>query len=137
MSEGIKFDDEKIDWSVLPLEILEPLVEVFVAGEKKYGYLNWKKDFENGDRRFHAAAMRHTLDAQYDPLARDVDGEQPTNCYHLAQAAWNALMRLHKALEAEKEDMCPAYSGTKELENALTNFSKICAKSFPKEKENV
>ena len=101
MSEvGLKNDKEKLDWSVLPLEILEPLVEVFMSGEKKYGYLNWKKDFKNGDRRFFAANMRHLKEAQYDPLAVDV-GE--TECLHLAQCAWNILIRLHKAIENEKK----------------------------------
>jgi hypothetical protein len=97
---GLKLDSEKIDWSVLPLEILEPLVEVFAAGEKKYGHLNWQKEFKNGDRRFHAATMRHIKDAQYDPLAKDLGD---TECFHLAQASWNLLIRLHKAIENEKE----------------------------------
>ena len=94
-AEGRKFDQEKLDWSVLPLELLEPLVEVFKAGEQKYGYHNWKKQFENGERRFFAAAMRHGKDCQDDPLARDED----TGCLHGAQAAWNMLMRLYHAKE--------------------------------------
>lgn len=93
MSEGIKFDQGKLDWSVIPLEILEPLVAVFMAGEKKYGYLNCVKPFENGERRFFAAAMRHTVECQHDPLA--IDGE--TGCHHEAEAAWNHLMRLYHA----------------------------------------
>ena len=36
-NQGSKFDTGKLDWYVLPLEILEPLVEVMKAGEKKYG----------------------------------------------------------------------------------------------------
>lgn len=100
MSEGKKFDDEKLDWSVLPLEILEPLVSVFMAGEKKYGYMNCMKEFENGDRRFFAAGMRHAVDCQNDPLAKDDE----TGCYHAAQSAWNSLMRLHHAIRKEKEN---------------------------------
>ncbi len=91
--EGVKHDQGKLDWSTIPLEILEPLVQVFEAGAKKYGYMNCLKAFENGDRRFFAAAMRHTVDSQEDVLAKDDD----TGCYHAAQAAWNHLLRLHHA----------------------------------------
>jgi len=90
---GIKHDQGKLDWSVIPLEILEPLVAVFMAGEKKYGYLNCMKKFEDGDRRLFAAAMRHAVECQHEPLAKDGD----TGCFHEAQAAWNHLMRLFHA----------------------------------------
>ena len=100
MSEpGVKFDQEKLDWSVMPMEILEPLVAVFMAGEKKYGYLNCVKPFENGDRRFFSAAMRHAVECQHEPLAKDDE----TGCYHEAQAAWNHLMRLHHSLREVAE----------------------------------
>lgn len=98
MSDGLKYDADKLDWSVIPLEILEPLVKVFMAGEQKYGYRNCTKEFENGDRRFFAAAMRHTKDCQDDALAVDDD----TGCHHSAQAAWNHLMRLYHANRESK-----------------------------------
>ena len=91
--QGKKFDTGKLDWSVIPLEVLEPLVEVFMAGERKYGYLNCLREFENGDRRFFAAAMRHSVACQLNPLATD----EETGCHHAAQAAWNHLMRLYHA----------------------------------------
>lgn len=94
--QGIKFDGGKLDWSVVPLEVLEPLVKVFMAGEQKYGYLNCLKGFENGDRRFFAAGMRHKMASQMDPLAID----EETGCYHSAQDAWNSLMRLYHARRA-------------------------------------
>ena len=106
--EGLKFDGEKLDWSVIPLEILEPLVAVFVAGAKKYGYLNCMKPFENGDRRFFAAAMRHTVGCQLDPLAVDTE----TGCYEAAEAAWNHLIRLHHARKSAGQ---PDNIGTPEI----------------------
>uniref|UniRef100_A0A831UB58 dATP/dGTP diphosphohydrolase N-terminal domain-containing protein n=1 Tax=Geobacter metallireducens TaxID=28232 RepID=A0A831UB58_GEOME len=94
MSEtGTKHDTGKLDWSAIPLEVLEPLVAVFVAGERKYGYRNCLKPFDNGSRRFFAAAMRHAVKAQADPLSVD----EETGCYEEAEAAWNHLMRLHHA----------------------------------------
>lgn len=86
---GLKFDQGKIDWSVVPMEVLEPLVQVFMAGELKYGFMNCLKEFERGDRRFFAAAMRHAVECQHIPTARDVE----TGCLHGYQAAWNLIMR--------------------------------------------
>lgn len=99
---GAKFDQGKIDWSVLPLEVIEPLVQVFMAGELKYGFMNCMKHFENGERRFFAAAMRHKVACQHDPLARD----EETGCYHGYQDAWNMIMRTyHAAKERENDDI--------------------------------
>lgn len=98
MSEGLKFDGGKLDWSVIPFEVLEPLVQVFMRGEEKYGYLNCLKKFDNGNRRFFAASMRHKVACQHDPLAIDPE----TGCYHGYQSAWNMILRTHHAIkEAE------------------------------------
>lgn len=95
---GQKSDLGKVDWSVIPLEVLEPLALVFMAGEKKYGFMNCMKEFENGDRRFFAAAMRHKVDCQRDPLARD----EETGCYHGYQDAWNMIMRTYHAVKRKE-----------------------------------
>ena len=62
--QGLKLDTGKLDWSCIPLEILEPLVEVFQAGAVKYEFMNCLKPFKNGDRRFFAAGMRHKVASQ-------------------------------------------------------------------------
>lgn len=91
---GRKDDTDKLDWSAVPFEILEPLVAVCAYGAKKYGAGNCLQPFGNGDSRFFAAAMRHAVAAQHDPLAiNDADG----GLYHEAQAAWNHLIRLYHA----------------------------------------
>ncbi len=97
--EGKKFDKDKMDWSLIDLKLIEPLIPVLKRGEEKYGYENWKKEFENGDRRFHAAMMRHAKACQYDPLKVNKEDD----CYHLAQVAINALFRLYHALEKEQK----------------------------------
>lgn len=96
MHEGLKYDKGKLDWHLMPLEVLEPLVEVFVAGATKYGAFNCLKPFDNGDQRFFSAAMRHTVRCQMDPLAVD----EETGCYEAAEAAWNHLIRLYHARKA-------------------------------------
>jgi hypothetical protein len=100
--EGKKFDKDKLDWSVLDLAFIEPLIPVFKLGEHRYGYLNHLNPFENSSRRFYAAIMRHMRASQYDPLAIN---EEDGGVYHLAQIAWDALQRLSQALkEKEKQN---------------------------------
>lgn len=91
---GLKQDTGKQGWYPMPLTILRPLADVFLAGEAKYETFNCLQPFENHDRRFWDAAMRHMEECQLDPLAID----EETGCYHAAQVAFNTLLRLHNAL---------------------------------------
>ena len=99
MTEGLKFDQGKQPWFALPLEILEPLADVFAAGEQKYATHNCLQPFRDASRRFYDGQMRHAVACQLDPLA--VDGELKEKygikVYHQAQVAFNALMRLYHA----------------------------------------
>lgn len=97
---GLKFDQGKQPWFATPLEVIQLLADVFAAGEKKYGIFNCLKPFENGDRRFWDATMRHLTECQRDPLAID----EETGCWHGAQAAWNILMRTYHAVKAKGGD---------------------------------
>jgi hypothetical protein len=98
MSEGLKHDTGKQGWYPMPLVILKPLADVFIAGEKKYEIFNCLLPFKDSDRRFYDAIMRHLEACQIDPLAID----EETGCYHSAQIAFNCLLRLHNALNKEK-----------------------------------
>ena len=94
---GQKWDEGKQKWHSLPLVLLRPLADVFEAGVVKgYGTFNCLQPFEDSDRRFWDATMRHLEACQIDPLTRD----EETGCYHAAQAAFNILLRLHNALRA-------------------------------------
>lgn len=99
--EGKKFDGQKLDWSLLPLDFVEPLVPIFKIGEERYGYENWRKEFTNPRRRFNAALKRHLKECERNPLAIN---EEDGGVYHLAQIAWNALELLYQELEREKND---------------------------------
>ena len=94
--KGLKLDSGKKQWYAMPLEIAELLADVFAAGEKKYPTFNCLQPFDDGDRRFYDATMRHLQECQIDPLARDVE----TGCYHGSQAAWNLLLRTYHAEKA-------------------------------------
>jgi len=102
MSEGAKFDEGKQDWYLLPLELLQPLADVMLIGEKKgYGNFSCLDPFSNPDRRFYNGTMRHQVESQRNPLAINKEYDQNGNyigeCYHLAAVAFNALMRLYHA----------------------------------------
>ena len=97
---GRKFDSGKKDWSLLELEFVEPLVAVFELGEKRYGFENWKKDFDNETRRFNAALKRHLLAIEkHGPAARNAEDG---NVYHASQIAWNALRLLWGELKRQE-----------------------------------
>lgn len=100
-SQGKKFDKGKLDWSVMPLSFVKPLVPVFKFGEGLYGFENWKSDFNkpdmSEDRRFIAGIKRHLEEVEeHGPLAIN---EQDGGVYHAAQIAWNALRLLWGALK--------------------------------------
>jgi hypothetical protein len=92
---GAKLDSGKQPYYAMPLVVLKPLADVYAAGEKKYATFNCLQPFEDGDRRFWDAIMRHLESCQIDPLAKD----EETGCYHLAQVAFNALHRLYNAMD--------------------------------------
>jgi hypothetical protein len=90
---GLKHDQGKQPWYAMPLTVLKPLADVFRAGEVKYKTFNCLNPFNDSDRRFWDATMRHLEACQIDPLAID----EETGCYHGAQAAFNILLRVHNA----------------------------------------
>jgi hypothetical protein len=92
-SKGAKHDSGKQPWYAMPLSILQPLADVFAAGEKKYSTFNCMQPFDDPERRFWDATMRHLSSCQLNPLAIDKE----TGCYHAAQAVFSILMRIHNA----------------------------------------
>jgi len=56
--EGVKYDKEKPDYSLLPPYALEDVVKVLTFGAEKYDRWNWKK-LDNLEDRYFAAAQRH------------------------------------------------------------------------------
>lgn len=53
---GIKHDDNKLQWRLLPIEPIEDIIRVLMFGAKKYAPNNWQK-IETV--RYYDAAMRH------------------------------------------------------------------------------
>ena len=58
MSTGLKFDGGKSDYTLLPFNALEEVVQVLGFGASKYGRDNW----QNVERqRYIAASFRHLV----------------------------------------------------------------------------
>ncbi len=58
--DGIKFDKDKIRYSLLPWDAIRSVVEVLEYGAKKYSVANWQKVPGARDRYFDAA-QRHLI----------------------------------------------------------------------------
>jgi hypothetical protein len=89
---GVKHDQSKPDWSLMPFHALEEVVRVLDHGAAKYGRDNWK-ELEHAEQRYFAAALRH-LTAWHTGERYDQDSELP----HLAHAACSILFLLHKEI---------------------------------------
>jgi hypothetical protein len=57
---GVKYDSDKRDWSLLPLNGVEQVIDVLMFGAKKYAPDNWKH-VDNANIRYYNAAMRHIV----------------------------------------------------------------------------
>ena len=98
--QGDKSDSGKQGWHSMPLSVLVPLAAVFEFGKTKYDKFNCLQPFENGDERLYNGMMRHVEASQINPLAIN---EEDGGVYHLAQVAFNALIRLNDALNKEAD----------------------------------
>tara|TARA_R100000322_G_scaffold111973_4_gene71701 strand:+ start:3919 stop:4206 length:288 start_codon:yes stop_codon:yes gene_type:complete len=85
----IKFDEGKRRWRLLPLGIVNDVVDVLDLGATKYGVDNWKK-CEDWDRYFDAL-MRHIIAWRQ---GEKLDPE--TNKHHLAHAICCAMFLIWK-----------------------------------------
>ena len=75
MTEGKKFDIDKLDYPLMPWRAVDEVVKVLMFGARKYQRDNWKK-VPNGMRRYAAAAYRH-INAMMEGEWRDVESGLP------------------------------------------------------------
>lgn len=92
------FLDNKRRWDLLPLDLIEKVVDVYTAGAKKYGDHNWE-NLENGYNRYKAALFRHLLEYEKGNVI-----DEDTGCEHLAQVVWNALALLYFSHKSDKNE---------------------------------
>ena len=92
MKLGFKADSGKLQWSLLPLRLLEPVVRVLMFGARKYAPANWKHVLDPLDR-YYDATIRHVTAWQAGEQADLETGES-----HLAHAICCLLFMLwHEA----------------------------------------
>lgn len=94
---GKKYDQGKLRWDLLPLDVVEKLVEIYEFGANKYEENSWRT-IKNGYKRCRAALFRHL--SAYDKGER-LDPESGKS--HLAHAAWNALSMVYFAEKDQKD----------------------------------
>ncbi|RLC34859.1 MAG: hypothetical protein DRZ76_01770 [Candidatus Nealsonbacteria bacterium] len=86
--EGLKFQEGKPEWSVLPFDALKQVVRVFEYGANKYGRPYTYRAGITYSKLF-SAMLRHATD-----WWRGVDVDQDSGCHPLAHVCANALMLL-------------------------------------------
>lgn len=96
MKKGIKFDDGKLQWGLLPIQPTQEVIKVLMYGAKKYSPDNWMY-IEDIPGRYYEAALRHLTQWK---LGEKVDSE--TGKSHLAHAACCLLFILWRELNPKK-----------------------------------
>ncbi len=124
---GVKYDDGKERFDLLPVKPLQEVAHVYTIGCKKYNDRNWEKGLSWG--RVFAAMLRHaykywggerydreclntdcrfvmSLEAAQDRfLACDKCGNQGKRPHHLAAVIWGALALMeYETTHPEKDD---------------------------------
>lgn len=99
MEESRKNDiqDDKLRWDLLPLDLIEKVVEVYHFGAKKYAPNSWQ-NLPDGENRYRAALLRHLAAHQKGELKDPESG-----LLHLQHVCWNALAMLYFALNEDKQ----------------------------------
>jgi len=60
IDKALRYNNGKLDWTLLDFKSLEPLVKVMTYGEKKYNRFNWQKPCDD-PRQHLQSAMRHLV----------------------------------------------------------------------------
>jgi len=92
--EGIKYDDDKLRYDLLPFEAIDEVVKVLNYGAKKYAPNSWQK-LDDGIERYTAALLRH-ISAWRQGEANDKESGLP----HLSHILCNAMFLVY--LEGRK-----------------------------------
>jgi len=94
---GVKHDQEKERYDLVPVLALEEVAKVLTAGAMKYDDENWRK-VPNGTRRYFSAAQRHLA-----WVRKGQTHDQETKLHHYAHAITNLMFLLEKELEITKD----------------------------------
>lgn len=82
--EGVRFDQGKLRFDLLPHDGISELARVYTKGAEKYADRNWEKGMHWS--RVLGSLLRHTF-----KFMAGETHDPETGCHHMAMVAWNAL----------------------------------------------
>ena len=88
LTTGVKYDQDKPEFSLLPKKVLQPIMRVLSFGAKKYTKDNWQR-VDNAQERYFNAMQRHLM-AWWEGEKKDPE----TGESHLAHAGCCLLFLL-------------------------------------------
>ncbi len=94
---GVKYDQGKAPWHLLPWDAVEQVVKVLQFGAKKYAERNWEKGLPHS--KTFAATQRHLVDW----FQNGLDADDETGLHPLAHAACEMLFALAFELRGQTE----------------------------------
>jgi len=90
---GVKYDQEKERYDLVPVLALEEVAKVLTVGAAKYDDENWRK-VPNATRRYFSATQRHLA-----WVRKGQTHDSETGLHHYAHAITNLMFLLEKELE--------------------------------------
>ena len=96
VKQGVKYDDGKARWELIPFRAMRDVVDVLTYGSRKYADDNWKI-VPDARKRYISAAFRHLTD-----WAGGEKKDSETGKSHLAHAICCLLFLLWFEQEDEK-----------------------------------
>ena len=97
---GMKFDSDKLDYTLVPWAAMEEIVKVLDFGAKKYARDNWKH-VQDAEQRYMAAAFRHMT-----AYAKGQAYDPETGASHLAHLGCCVLFMLALEQQAKANEEC-------------------------------
>lgn len=87
---AVKFDQGKLDWSLIPIDSVEEILKVLEFGKVKYDSWNWAKGEGFKYSRVFNSTIRHLF-----AWFRGEDKDPESGLSHLAHAGCNILFLLY------------------------------------------
>ena len=113
---GVKFDDGKPEYGLIPANALHEVVKVLTYGAKKYSRDNWKQ-VPDRERRYFDAMMRHIWAVR---RGEDVDAE--TGMSHYAHAGCCLLYLLEMSIDKTIQENTNDRPSPEEIDTLLSFY---------------
>lgn len=114
LTEAVKHDQGKLDWSLLPIDSVEEILKVLEFGKRKYAAWNWASNGGFKYSRLFGSLLRHIF-----AWWRGEDKDPETGLSHLAHAGCNILFLLyyikHRDTKYQNNDDRNVWQRLKEL----------------------